>query len=724
MEIQRKLKRFPVPDFVWEEYKLDQEINDRGIAIDMELAQNAISFDEACKIQLLAQLKERTGLENPNSIQQMIQWLEEKGLQTNSLDKKAVDALLKDESTEVAEVLEMRKQLAKSSVSKYYAMKEVVCSDNRARGMFQFYGASRSGRWAGRMIQLQNLLQNHLECLDAARSILKSGDYEQMQMHYENIPDTLSQLIRTAFVPRSGYKFVVADFSSIEARVLSFLAGEQWRLDVFESGRDIYCMSASQMFHVPVEKHGVNGHLRQKGKIAELVCIAEEQLVLTNHGLLPIEKVSLSDKVWDGENWVSHGGVVYRGERKVLTYEGLTATPDHFVWIEGKSQPIQFGLAAASGAHLVQTGDCGTQKNYQRMAKLYDIRNAGPNHRFTVSGKLVHNCGYGGSVGALKAMGALDMGLREEELQPLVTAWRNSNPNIVRFWWNVDRAVTETVKKHASTETHAIQFSYKSGMLFITLPSGRNLVYVRPRIGQNRFGGECVTYEGIGTNKKWVRIDSYGPKFVENCIAEGVQVVTNRGLVPIEKIAENDLIWDGIEWVSHEGLIYQGFKETVAVGNIHLTPDHKILTVKGWMRCGEAERLDWKAVPLPNSFKTCREYKTELANRISVCSTGLKEHVYDIRNCGPRHRFAVYDRGRLRIVSNCVQGISRDILCYAMQTLSSSFICAHVHDELIIECRKDVSVDAICEEMGRTPPWIQGLNLRADGFESMWYKKE
>lgn len=403
-------------------------------------------------------------------------------MQTNSLDKKAVDALLRDASTEVAEVLEMRKQLAKSSVSKYYAMKEVVCSDNRARGMFQFYGASRSGRWAGRMIQLQNLPQNHLECLDAARSILKSGDYEQMQMRYENIPDTLSQLIRTAFVPRSGYKFVVADFSSIEARVLSFLAGEQWRLDVFESGRDIYCMSASQMFHVPVEKHGVNRHLRQKGKIAELACIAEGQLVLTNHGLLPIEKVSLSDKVWDGENWVSHGGVVYRGEREVLTYEGLTASPDHFVWIEGKSQPIQFGLAAASGAHLVQTGDCGTQKNYQRTARLYDIRNAGPNHRFTVSGKLVHNCGYGGSVGALKAMGALDMGLQEEELQPLVTAWRNSNPNIVRFWWDVDRAVTETVKKHTSTETHGIQFSYKSGMLFITLPSGRNLVYVRPRI--------------------------------------------------------------------------------------------------------------------------------------------------------------------------------------------------------------------------------------------------
>ncbi len=468
MEIQGKLKRFPVPDFVWEEYKLDQEINDRGIAIDMELAQNAISFDEACKTQLLAQLKERTGLENSNSVQQMIQWLEEKGLQTNPLDKKAVDALLKDAFTEVAEVLEMRKQLAKSSVSKYYAMKEVVCSDNRARGMFQFYGASRSGRWAGRMIQLQNLPQNHLECLDAARSILKSGDYEQMQMHYENIPDTLSQLIRTAFVPRSGYKFVVADFSSIEARVLSFLAREQWRLDVFESGRDIYCMSASQMFHVPVKKHGVNGHLRQKGKIAELAC------------------------------------------------------------------------------------------------------------------------GYGGSVGALKAMGALDMGLQEEELQPLVTAWRNSNPNIVRFWWDVDRAVTETVKKHTSTETHGIQFSYKSGMLFITLPSGRNLVYVRPRIGQNQFGGECVTYEGIGTNKKWMCIDSYGPKFVENL----------------------------------------------------------------------------------------------------------------------------------------VQGISRDILCYAMRTLSSSFICAHVHDELIIECRKDVSVDAICEQMGRTPPWIQGLNLRADGFESMWYKKE
>lgn len=468
MAIQSKLANFPVPDFVWEEYCLDQEINDRGIALDMNVVTNAISIDERSKNNLTMEIKKLTGLENPNSVQQMKQWLSDNGLQTESLDKKTVAALLKTAKKPLNLVLTLRQQLAKSSVKKYQAMENAVCKDGRARGMFQFYGANRSGRWAGRLIQLQNLPQNHLPDLEQARSLVKAEDYDALELLYEDIPDTLSQLIRTAFVPRDGMKFVVADFSAIEARVLSFLAGETWRSEVFANGGDIYCESASKMFHVPVEKHGVNSHLRQKGKIAELAL------------------------------------------------------------------------------------------------------------------------GYGGSVGALKSIGALDMGLAEEELQPLVDAWRSANPMIVQFWWEVDRAVKTAVKQKINTEVNGIRFICKSGMLFIKLPSGRMLSYVKPRMGENRFGGESVTYEGVGATKKWERIESYGPKFVENI----------------------------------------------------------------------------------------------------------------------------------------VQAISRDILAYAMRTLSHCFICGHVHDELIIECSKDVSVDAICEQMGRTPPWIKGLLLRADGYETEFYKKD
>lgn len=468
MQIQSRLSKFPVPDLVWEEYHLDQEINDRGIALDMEVVENAIAFDEKSKAALAGKMKELTELENPNSVQQMKRWLAENGMEVDSLGKKEVKELLKTAPPKLADALTLRQQLAKSSVKKYQAMKNAACEDNRARGMFQFYGANRTGRFAGRMIQLQNLPQNHMPDLEQARELVKARDYDTMEMLYDDIPDTLSQLIRTAFVPRKGMKFIVADFSAIEARVIAWLAGERWRLKVFEDGGDIYCASASQMFYVPVEKHGVNGHLRQKGKIAELAL------------------------------------------------------------------------------------------------------------------------GYGGSVGALKSMGALEMGLSEEELQPLVSAWRESNPHITTLWWDVDGAVKECVKKRIPTETHGIRFTYQSGMMFIMLPSGRRLSYVKPRIGLNQFGGESVTYMGVGGTKKWERLESYGPKFVENI----------------------------------------------------------------------------------------------------------------------------------------VQAISRDILCYAMRTLSHCFICGHVHDELIIECSKGVSLDAVCEQMGRTPPWADGLKLRADGYECDFYKKD
>lgn len=468
MSIQDRLRKYPVPDFVWEEYHLDQEINDRGIALDRTFVKNAIAFDAKSKAELSEKMQELTNLDNPNSVQQMKQWLADNGLEMDSLGKKEVAAVLKIAPEPLRTVLTLRRKLAKSSVKKYQAMENAVCGDGRARGMFMFYGANRTGRFAGRIIQLQNLPQNHMPDLEQARGLVRDGNYTAVELLYDDIPDTLSQLIRTAFVPRMGMKFVVSDFSAIEARVLSYLAGEKWRSEVFANNGDIYCASASAMFGMPVEKHGVNGHLRQKGKIAELAL------------------------------------------------------------------------------------------------------------------------GYGGSVGALKAMGALDMGLTEEELQPLVDMWRSSNPNIVKFWWEVDRCVKETVKKRVPTETHGIRFIYQSGMLFIKLPSGRQLSYVKPRMGENRFGSEAVTYEGVGGTKKWERIESYGPKFVENI----------------------------------------------------------------------------------------------------------------------------------------VQAISRDILMYAMKTLSHCFICGHVHDELIIECSKDVSVDVICEQMGRTPPWVQGLVLRADGYECEFYKKD
>ena len=468
MSIQEKLAKFPVPDSLWDEYHLDQEINDRGVALDMTLVQEAIAIDGRSRSELTTAMKHLTELENPNSVQQMKLWLADNGMETDTLGKKVVVELLKTAPPDLADVLSLRQQLAKSSVRKYQAMKNAVCTDDRARGMFQFFGANRTGRWAGRLIQMQNLPQNHLEDLAEARALVRFGDFDALEMLYEDVPDTLSQLIRTAFVPRTGTRLIVSDFSAIEARVIAWMAGEEWRQDVFAKGGDIYCASASQMFKVPVEKHGINGHLRQKGKIAELAL------------------------------------------------------------------------------------------------------------------------GYGGSVGALKAMGALDMGLEEDELPQLVDAWRQANPRIVKFWWDVDKAAMGAVRYKHTNSTHGITFSCQSGMLFITLPSGRRLAYVKPRIGENKFGGQCITYEGVGATKKWERLDSYGPKFVENI----------------------------------------------------------------------------------------------------------------------------------------VQATARDILCSAMQTLRHCSIVMHVHDEVVIEADPRMSLKAVCELMGWTPSWAKGLLLRADGYETDFYKKD
>ena len=637
MAVQEKLSRHPVPDFLWDEYVIDQTINDRGILVDMELVGNAVSFDERSRETLMERLRVITDLENPNSVVQMKSWLSGNGVEVETLGKKAVKALIPETDGEVRDALVLRLQVAKSSVKKYKAMEDTVCRDGRARGCFQFYGASRSGRWAGRHIQLQNLPQNHIERLAETREIVKGGDYEMLQTLYDDIPDVLSQLIRTAFIPREGTRFIVADFSAIEARVLAFLAGEEWRNKVFRDNGDIYCASASAMFKVPVEKHGVNGHLRQKGKVAELACIAEGQMVLTDSGEKPIETVTESDLLWDGEDWVRHEGVIYKGEGETIEYQGLRATPDHYVWVEGEQRPLPFGFAAGSGFDLVKAEHCGHEvRAYgdngfqphilallpcqggedavggyvkggdhqegggerhgkkeelaynQRKVGLYDIRNAGPNHRFTVSGHLVHNCGYGGGTGALKAMGALEMGLDEGELEKLIKDWRASNPHITEFWWGVDKAAKEAIKTKGTTCCRDIRFEYRGAMLFIHLPSGRRLTYVKPRIGENRFGGESINFEGIDQEHKWGRIETYGPKLVENI----------------------------------------------------------------------------------------------------------------------------------------VQAVSRDILANAMKNLRNMEIVAHVHDELIIQASPGTSVEEVCRVMGMTPPWIKGLQLRADGYETEFYRKD
>ena len=505
--IEKKISKVIIPHNIWKEYELDQQINDRGVLIDMDLVKAATKLDEQSRDGLVKEMCSLTMLDNPNSVVQLKGWLAEKGYKVESLGKKEVEKMLEDTPEEISKVLGLRLQLAKSSIKKYQAMKNYAGADGRSRGLFQFYGASRTGRASSRGVQLQNLKRNDLPDLAEARELVKSGNGEAVELLYDSIPDTLSQLVRTALIPKPGMKFIVADFSAIEARVLSWLAGETWRMETFTSGGDIYCATAGKMFHCNVVKHGENGELRQKGKQAELACIAEDELVLTDHGLKEIQSVSVEDRVWDGENWVHHDGVIERGVKLVLLHDGLWATADHMVITDGKWMP--------HGAAIILRNEGKTEMAQKR---TYDILNAGPHHRFTVSGRLVHNCGYGGSVGAMKAMGALEMGMQEEELKPLVDAWRAANPKIVDFWWEVDEAIKECVRTKERTGVRNIGFRYQSGMLLIDLPSGRSLVYIKPRIEENDFGGESITYMGIGATKKWERLESYGPKFVENIV--------------------------------------------------------------------------------------------------------------------------------------------------------------------------------------------------------------
>lgn len=578
MEIHNRLTKFPVLEQEWDNYHLDQRINDYGIMIDIDFVNHAIRCDEENQENNIEKVKLITGVNNPNSPKQLKEWLIEQGMtEIDSLSKSDVTRLLKDATGNVEEILKLRQDIAKSSVKKYIAMQNVVCKDDRCRGLIQFYGANRTGRYAGRLIQMQNLPQNHLEPLSEARELIRMENLDGTLAKFGAISTVLSELIRTAFIPKKGYRFIVSDFSAIEARVLAWLAKEEWRLELFRNGGDIYCMSASKMFGVPVEKNGIHKELRQKGKIAELACIAEDELVLTNNGLIPIQYVTTKDRVWDGENFVSHNGVIFKGYREVIEYAGLRATKDHKVYVEGREHPIRFDEAFKSRLHVIKTGNgwntvrmgrnyfpnktmdkksplcynkmqrmsnckvdkpsCSSKwkkpwmsamykaKTNTRMAiqkvRVYDILNAGQYHRYTVSNCLVHNCGYGGSVGALKAFGAIALGIKETELKGIIDKWREANPNIIKLWWEVDKTAKNVITNKSTLMCYGLKFSYEKGIMFIELPSKRRLAYCKPRIGINALGLKCITYEGIGTGKKWERIESYGPKLVEN-IVQGI----------------------------------------------------------------------------------------------------------------------------------------------------------------------------------------------------------
>lgn len=556
--IREKLSAHRTLKIEHEYWCLDQDINDRGINLDMPLIEEAIHTDAEIKESAFAEIKRLTGVENPNSRAQIKEWVEKQlGRELEKFDKEILSDLMKElPDGTVKRVIYLRQLTTKTSVKKYEKMKMYKCSDGRARGTMQFYGASRTGRFAGRGIQLQNLAKNHMDDLGDARYLVRSGDVDLLSLCYDNIPDVLSQLVRTALIPSEGCRFIVSDFSSIEARVIAWLAGEKWRLKVFEDGGDIYCASASQMFGVPVEKHGINGELRQKGKVAELACIAEGTLITTDQGLVPIEYVTTDMKLWDGVAYVTHKGVIYKGKKEVITYEGLTATPDHLVWVEEflGHREVRFDYAIREKIHLYHIEPnwrppnnlCCTVKCGNGISNTYDIVMCGPRNRYVANGCLVHNCGYGGGVGSLKAFGADKMGLSEDEMQKIITDWRLASPRITKLWWDVDRAAKKAVTDGKVINLqYGLRFACFDNCLFIQLPSKRSLAYVNPRILPNRrFGKDGLVYDGIQQQShNWGQIDTYGPKLVENI----VQAIARDCLL----IAMKKLDDAGFKTVSH-----------------------------------------------------------------------------------------------------------------------------------------------------------------------------
>ena len=720
-------------------WALDARINAHGVRIDRQLATNAVLMDAKNKEELTAEAIALTGMENPKSVSQIKSWLyDQEGKEFPSLNKKVLaDVIPALTSEDAKQFMALRTELSKSSTAKYNAMlRSMSPKDDHVRGCFRFYGANRTGRFAGALVQFQNLSKNYDANLDGMRELVKGGHYTALKVLYDGVADPLSQLVRTAIIPEEGHKILVADFSAIEARVTAWFAGEEWKLQAFRDGQDIYCATASQMFHVPVVKHGINGELRQKGKVAELACIAEDELVLTDRGLVPIQKVTLSHRVWDGREWVAHDGVVCRGEKEVVTYGGLTATPDHMVFIEGSDRPVQFGDAAARGARLLQSGAGGADvlgvkspdDLTRRASRVYDIINAGARHRFTVSGVLVHNCGYGGGVNALKAFGADKMGMTDEEMQDVVDKWRDSNANVAAWWKTMENAAVRAVARQVETvdKIGGITFSYENGVLFMKLPSGRRLAYWGAAYGESRFqpGRKTLSYMGVNQQtKKWSRVETWGGKLVENCWAAGTLVCTNHGWIPIEKVARDDLIWDGFDWVKHDGAVCRGSQRTMSVDGERCTPDHKIRTTKGWQYVKDCDGLDRLPVQLPAVY---------VANRVetplTVDPSGREEPVYDLLNCGERHQFVILTRTGPLIVHNCVQATARDVLREAMFALDEQGyqVIAHVHDECIVT--EPITSGRTYEDMAKTMcpdiPWAKGLPLEAAGYDGDYYFKD
>lgn len=720
-------------------WALDARINAHGVRIDRKLATNAVLMDAKNKEELTAEAIALTGMENPKSVSQIKSWLyDQEGKEFPSLNKKVLaDVIPALKSEDAKQFMALRTELSKSSTAKYNAMlRSMSPKDDHVRGCFRFYGANRTGRFAGALVQFQNLSKNYDANLDGMRELVKGGHYTALKVLYDGVADPLSQLVRTAIIPEEGHKILVADFSAIEARVTAWFAGEEWKLQAFRDGQDIYCATASQMFHVPVVKHGINGELRQKGKVAELACIAEGELVLTDRGLVPIQNVTLVHRVWDGREWVTHDGVVCRGEKEVVTYGGLTATPDHMVFIEGSDRPVQFGDAAARGARLLQSGAGGADvlgvkspdDLTRHTSRVYDIINAGTRHRFTVSGVLVHNCGYGGGVNALKAFGADKMGMTDEEMQDVVDKWRDSNANVAAWWKTMENAAIRAVARKVETvdKIGKIAFSFEKGVLFMKLPSGRRLAYWGAAYGESRFqpGRKTLSYMGVNQQtKKWSRVETWGGKLVENCWAAGTLVCTNHGWIPIEKVARDDLIWDGFDWVKHDGAVCRGSQRTMSVDGERCTPDHKIRTTRGWQYAKDCDGLDRLPVQLPAMY-VVDHVKTPL----TVDPSGREEPVYDLLNCGERHQFVILTRKGPLIVHNCVQATARDVLREAMFALDEQGyqVIAHVHDECIVT--EPIASGRTYEDMAKTMcpdiPWAKGLPLEAAGYDGAYYFKD
>ena len=613
-EIRLRLARWAPSGVERRAWAVDQAINNRGVRVDLTLASAAVELDRRNKAELTEQAMVLTGLQNPNSVAQIKTWLmEQEGVEVPSLNKKVLPDVIAGLSTDRArQFMDLRAELAKSSTKKYDAVLRSACADEHIRGCFQFYGASRTGRWSGRRVQLQNLSKNKMKDLGTCRALVRSGDFETTKLLYDGVSSVLSELVRTTLIPEQGHRFIVCDYSAIEARVLAWIAGEEWALEEFRGAGQIYEATGAKMFNVPKEtiaKGGANHDKRQAAKTAVLAC------------------------------------------------------------------------------------------------------------------------GYGGGVNALLAFGADKMGMTEEDMVRTVDLWREANHRAVLLWKDLERTAIRCVVHQAPQRSRigGIRFDYESGILWMTLPSGRRIAYFGARYGESRWhrGRRVLSY--MGTEQKtgrWTRLETWGGKLTENCWAAGTPVLTDRGWVPIERVTTEDRLWDGTAWVNHAGLFRPGEKETILLDGLSVTPDHLILTTEGWTFAEKCEGLYRAHVQLPDCTVRARP---RLSVGTSARPAGRKEPVFDLLNAGPRHRYVVLGQTGPMLVHNCVQATARDCLRDAMIALSDAGfeIRAHIHDEVVISEPKDGrTLEDVAEIMSRPLPWAPGLPLRGDGYYCDYYVKD